>query len=187
MAVGKHGYVGLTRVEQNHLNIAAAIDAQALKGQGTYDSVKSILEQCHLPIPAGLREAQWSGTLPLTRLSRRVTAQRLFTIGDSASYVEPFTGEGMSWALHDALNLCQLLTSADLNQVDSLAEEWNKQWQKELRDKQLVCRGLAYLLRRPKLAKLSLVLAHKLPWIAPWLIARASGVSETSMRMGAIG
>lgn len=183
MAVGRSGYVGLTRVEQGKLNIAAAVDAAALKASGPFAAVEAILRSCNLSVPDCLRDVRWTGTLPLTRTSRMVAARRLFTIGDSASYVEPFTGEGMSWAIQDAVNLSQLL-EANWNACEAMTTVWNRQWKEKLRSKQWVCRGLAALLRRPQLASMSLLLARSVPWIPQWLIAQASGVDRTRMNHG---
>jgi len=183
MAVGRSGYVGLTRVEHGKLNVAAAVDASALKSDGPLISIETILRSCRLPIPDSLKDVKWTGTLPLTRTSRMVAARRLFTIGDSASYVEPFTGEGMSWAIQDALQLSRLLT-AEEGTCESMTAAWNRQWKEKLRSKHWVCRGLAALLRRPQLASVSLLLARSVPWIPQWLIARASGVDRTRMNHG---
>jgi 2-polyprenyl-6-methoxyphenol hydroxylase-like FAD-dependent oxidoreductase len=169
-------------VEHGRLNIAAAVDASALKSNGPQIAIETILQSCRLPIPAGLKDVKWTGTLPLTRTSRLVAARRLFTIGDSASYVEPFTGEGMSWAIQDALQLSRLLTIESAS--ESLTAAWNKQWKEKLRSKQWVCRGLAALLRRPRLASVSLLVARTVPWIPQWLIAQASGVDQTRMKHG---
>ena len=183
MAVGRSGYVGLTRVEHGKLNVAAAVDARALKLQGPLAAVESILRSCRLPMPDGLKDVKWTGTLPLTRTSRMVAARRLFTIGDSASYVEPFTGEGMSWAIQDALQLSRLLM-AEEKTCELMTAAWNRQWKEKLRSKQWVCRGLAALLRHPQLASFSLLLARSVPWIPQWLIAQASGVDRTHMNHG---
>ena len=52
---------------------------------------------------AGLwRGRQWRGTPPLTRRAPSLAAERVFVLGDAAGYVEPFTGEGMAWALASA-------------------------------------------------------------------------------------
>jgi menaquinone-9 beta-reductase len=173
----------LTRVEHEKLNIAAAVDAMALRSEGPLITVEKILRSCRLPVPDGLRNVKWAGTLPLTRTSRMVAARRLFTIGDSASYVEPFTGEGMSWAIQDALHLSRLLSTKEQS-CEFLTAAWNSQWKEKLRSKQWVCRGLAALLRRPQLASVSLLLARSLPWIPRWLIVQASGVDRARMNQG---
>lgn len=183
MAVGKPGYVGLAPVEDQQLNMAAAIDAYALKTSGPHAVVLQILEQCKLPVPQGLENAKWTGTLPLTRSSRSVAARRLFVIGDAASYVEPFTGEGMSWSISDAIQLSDLLRGVDLAHYDALSAAWSRHWMRGKHRKQWICRALTELLRHPRMASYSLVAARWLPWIPHWLISRASG----EVRFGAVG
>ena len=118
MSVGQCGYVGLTRVEHAELNVAAAVDAWAMKQFGPAKTIAMILGNCQLPMLDSLRNAKWTGTLPLTRQSRTVAARRLFAIGDAAGYVEPFTGEGMSWAIVSAIQLCHLLDTADIEDCE---------------------------------------------------------------------
>ncbi len=187
MAVGRMGYVGLARVEGEKLNVAAAIDVAAMKALGPVAVVASILQSCRLPVPKAIEEARWVGTLPLTRTSRVVAARRLFKVGDAAGYVEPFTGEGMSWSIIDALNLSELITNFGLDDCRRLEVAWNAQWHSKLKSKQWVCRGLAGLLRRPRAASVSLIAARWVPWIPQWLIARASGVNQLTMKSGVVG
>ncbi len=178
MSVGRDGYVGLVRVEDNLLNVAAAFDAHVLKQSSAASAVTSVLESCNLPMLESLRTAKWTGTLQLTRQSRTIATRRLFLAGDAAGYVEPFTGEGMSWAIVSALQLCRLLTAHSLDDCERLSVSWVSQWRKQVRRKQLLCRILAGLLRRPKLARYSLATAQSIPWVPQWLITQASGTSH---------
>ncbi len=179
MSVGHFGYVGVTRVENAQLNVAAAVDTGAMKQLGPAKTIATILASCNLPMLDSLRDAKWTGTLPLTRQSQTVAARRLFAIGDAAGYVEPFTGEGMSWAIVSALQFCNLLVDTDLDDCERLTTAWIGKWRQQVRRKQLLCRGLAGLLRHPQMAGLSLAMARSLPWIPQWLIARVSGVGNT--------
>ncbi len=174
MAVGAGGYVGLAMAEDQKLNLAAAIDADLLKSLGPAQSIASILRQCHHAIPSALNEVKWTGTLPLTRQSSTVALPRILLIGDSTSYVEPFTGEGMSWSIFDAFQVSELIRDSDLSNCDSLEKTWRQIWSQNVRNKQWVCAGLARLLRYPQLAGYALVLARVVPWIPQWIIARTS-------------
>ena len=109
MACGRTGYVGLVRLENGRLNCAAALDPNALRRHGgPGQAAAANLEQAGAPVPAGLADAVWHGTPPLTRHRQRPWAERLFLVGDAASYYEPFTGEGMAWALVSAAELAPL-------------------------------------------------------------------------------
>ena len=59
----------------------------------------------------------WKGTPELTRRPVRLGAERLFAVGDAGGYVEPFTGEGVLWALSGARALAPL--------VARVAERWD--------------------------------------------------------------
>ena len=59
---------------------------------------------------AAVRSAAVRATPPLTRTAPLVSGSgRVFRVGDAAGYVEPFTGEGMGWALAAARVLADLL------------------------------------------------------------------------------
>ena len=98
MAMGDGGYVGLVRVEDGSLNVAAAVSPSAMKRAGNPTSLlNSLLQGAGWPeIPEG-RAPKWKGTPELTRRPAQVGAERILSVGDASGYVEPFTGEGMFW------------------------------------------------------------------------------------------
>ncbi len=79
-------------------------------------------------IPDGCEDAQWTGTPALTRESQQWSAHRLFLVGDAAGYVEPFTGEGMSWALAGAVEASRLADAGIKQWRDDLALKWHSIW-----------------------------------------------------------
>ena len=99
MAVGQGGYVGLVRVEDSRLNVAAAFERSYVKRHGDPGkAAEQILTEAGFPAIPSLRGATWRGTLLLTRRTSPIAGERFFLIGDATGYVEPFTGEGMAWA-----------------------------------------------------------------------------------------
>jgi flavin-dependent dehydrogenase len=157
MAVGRRGYLGMVRVETGGLNLAAAFDADALREYGGLGkAAASVLAETGLPAIPALRDARWRGTVCLTRRPRQLAAERLFLIGDAAGYVEPFTGEGMGWALTSALAVAPLALRAIDGWEPSLASGWSSLHGKLVGRRQRLCRGLARLLRHPGLSRLAL-------------------------------
>ncbi len=61
--------------------------------------VAEVLGSSGLPFPATMAAAQWHGPARLTHRRQRLFGDRHFVTGDAAGYIEPFTGEGMAWAL----------------------------------------------------------------------------------------
>lgn len=171
MAVGKAGYVGLVRVEGNQMDVAAAFDPQFMKMQESPGKAAQfvIQEAGFVPIP-GLDSSRckWLGTPALTRRTRSIASDRVFLLGDSAGYVEPFTGEGMGWALASVVLLKPILLKAVKQWRNGLAEEWQTAYQGFVGNRQRLCKLLARSLARPKVS----MVAFRFARIAPGLTGK---------------
>ena len=160
MIAGRGGYVGLVRVERGLLNIAAALDAPLLRGRSLSEAVGTFLHEARCPLPRGWHEATWTGTPPLTRTAARVVAGRTLVVGDAAGYIEPFTGEGMAWALASGEALGRSLPRWLASPDEAIAaREWPATLQRLVRRRTHVCRSLAWWLRHPRLVRLTMPLA----------------------------
>ena len=103
MLVGKNGYAGICSTDGNCVDIAAAIDPASIQTLGGIEQVvRGILKECNAPRIQWPEFSPWMATPALTRNSSKVVDRCVFLIGDAIGYVEPFTGEGMSWALASA-------------------------------------------------------------------------------------
>jgi flavin-dependent dehydrogenase len=177
MAVGRRGYVGLVRVEDGRLNIAAAFEGDYLRSSGRAGrAAASVLAEAGFPAVDALDEADWHGTVPLTRRTFPLAAERVFLLGDAAGYVEPFTGEGMGWALTAAHAVTPLaLRAAGRGRWDpALSRAWPALHRKLVGRRQHLCRGLALVLRHPWPARLALELASRAPGLAGHVIDRVN-------------
>jgi flavin-dependent dehydrogenase len=174
MACGAQGYVGLVRVEHNQLNVGAALDPAWVKRcGGPAAAVAQTLQAAAFPTFDGLRAARWHGTPRLTQRRRRLGAERVLVLGDAAGYVEPFTGEGMAWALAGAAAVEPLALAAAAGWRDELVDQWTARQAALLRPRQRACRALSMALRRPRLVAALLPLLKVAPMtVAPlttWL------------------
>ena len=92
-------------------NWAAAVDPAFVRASGGPGAaIASICAEAGVADQTPPREG-WIGT-PL--LTRRIRAQdgSVYRVGDASGYVEPITGEGMSWALLGAAALAPILDHA---------------------------------------------------------------------------
>jgi flavin-dependent dehydrogenase len=187
MSIGREGYVGATFVGKDRLNIAAAVNPKYLTGgRRPWEAVGEILHQCRLPVPDALATAAWSGTPPLTRVSPTLSARRLFLIGDAAGYVEPFTGEGIAWALTSAESVVPIVVAACTHWSDSLSLQWRQVLKNKVTKNQWMCRILSRLLRRPQIAGLAVDLCRLLPPLRKMAISRVSGARRIKNPAGCI-
>lgn len=176
MAVGRRGYAGLVQIEDGALNVAAALEAAFVRqcgGPGT--AVARLLDDTGLPPLSAAGPAVWNGTLPLTRRARPLAAERVFLIGDAAGYAEPFTGEGIGWALTAAAAVVPLACAGIAHWDFRIAKQWARVYGRQIGRRQRVCRWIAAGLRRPRLAMGVLRVLSCSPWVANPLIRRISG------------
>jgi len=152
MACGTGGYVGLVRLEDGRLNIAAAFDPSALKAAGHAGRLAArILNEACLPPLPDLADLHWKGTPSLTRRASSMAGERLFILGDAASFVEPCTGEGITWALRAAVAVAPLAERAVRTWNPSLKAQWTATFDREVARRQIICQLTAAALRRPRL------------------------------------
>jgi flavin-dependent dehydrogenase len=179
MVVARGGYVGLTRVDGNQLNVAAAIDPDLLHAErSAAAAVESILRTAELPTPRGLVAAAWHGTPPLTSSAGRAAGERIFVVGDACGYVEPFTGEGIAWALEGALDVAPLADRACQAWQLSLGQQWEAACRRFQRRSQAACRTLAWILHRPWSAGAAMAVCRAFPWAARSVVSRINRPSR---------
>jgi flavin-dependent dehydrogenase len=167
MAVARHGYVGLVRVENNRLNVATAFDANFLRESGSPASAAiRILNDAGLPELGTLRDATWRGTPPLTRTARPTALHRLLLVGDAAGYVEPFTGEGMAWALESGRNAASTVHNALENWSEETCAQWHADYSRRFAAAQRRCRIVAAGLRNPIVTSVAIRALHTTPALA---------------------
>lgn len=177
MVVGPTGYVGMGTIEDGRLDVAAALDPDAVReAGGTGEAVAALLRSAGHPEPFLPPDQGWRGTPRLTRTARRPGADRLLLVGDAASYVEPFTGEGMTWAMEDARAVVDpaeaLLSGAS---PAAVLEAWASSRHRRTRRARRLVRAVAWLTRSPRRTRVIFGLVSALPALArPFVRAAAS-------------
>ncbi|MGN6369775.1 MAG: NAD(P)/FAD-dependent oxidoreductase [Phycisphaerae bacterium] len=170
MHIGHGGYVGAVRLENNQTHLAAALDPAACRATG---GPQKLIEQI---LTRPLPPTKFQGTPLLTRKRQHLAAHRILAVGDACGYVEPFTGEGIAWALRSA--------KAAVDLLPQLAHDWNPAfpalWQK--RHNECVrthwCHALRRLARWPAAASLAIPLGNALPAIARAIGHQVSGLPQ---------
>jgi flavin-dependent dehydrogenase len=181
MAVGRHGYVGLVRVEGGSLNVAAAFEPELVRRHGTMGAAASaVLAEAGLPALDELESARWQGTPPLTRQTRPIAAERLFLLGDAAGYVEPFTGEGIAWALASGRAIAPLALRGIACWDSRQTRDWNRLHRRLVRQRQMICRAGAAMLHRPWLTVLGFEILARLPGAASGVIRSLNATPSLS-------
>lgn len=164
MAVGRSGYAGLVRVEDGSLNLAAALAPRMLRRAGSPQAaVAALFDEAgmgELAMPAG---GCWGGTPPLTQRALRPAGKRVLLLGDSAGYIEPFTGEGIAWALESGMAIAPIAERGLHEWSGEVEQAWLDLHRRLVRNRQRWCRAFAAVLQRPRIARMAVQLAAAWP------------------------
>jgi flavin-dependent dehydrogenase len=171
MAIAPAGYVGMVATSDGRTNVAAAIRPDFVKSSGgAAEVVYDILRQAGSSTLPNAADVTWRGTPVLTRRSARLIHERVFVLGDAAGYVEPFTGEGMAWAIESALLAAPWILESMREWNRTKALGWDYALRQRIQRNQFICRATARLLRRPRAVRAALRVMRFFPGIVqPWV------------------
>ena len=166
MVVGREGYIGSLQVEDGRVEIAAALDPVAMRRFGPGETVRRVLEQSPLPRFEGVGDLTWQGTPPLSCRTTPPAGNRIFFVGDAAGYIEPFTGEGMAWAIASGGAVAAIAHQATRCYSSDLPRRWIAQRERLLRGRMRLCRLVTQSLRYQRLTEVNVTVLGHLPFLA---------------------
>lgn len=176
MFVTPHGYLGLVQQAPGQWHVGAFVrgSAQLTPNDflnhvaGLYPSLSKV---------GGIRaesQAGFCATGPMPWRTTRPARGRVLLVGDAAGYVEPFTGEGMSWAVESAAALDDVLKAASPGRWnESFSDAYCAWWTDRVGRRQRLCQLVSAALPRPQLLAWILWLGTRVPKVAERIILRA--------------
>jgi len=172
MALGAAGYLGVVRLEDGRVDLAAALNQQSLAPDRALGQVLAELfqEGTGRAWPK-LRDAAWRGTPRLTRRPGRVAGAGWLALGDASGYIEPFTGEGMSWAIQSGALAADWLPGwLESTRAADPALAWQAALEGTLGAQRQRCRWLTRGLRWNGICSLGIRILQVCPFVArPWI------------------
>jgi flavin-dependent dehydrogenase len=182
MLVRRDGYIGLVKLPGSTIDLAAAADPASVRAAGgpaawLIAAFTQLAGDC-----TQLAKTRIHGTPLLTRKRNRVAHENIFLIGNAAAYVEPFTGEGMTWALETGTQIidfaAKIITNKLLpSQATPTAQAWQAHYNHSLVPKHRACERVATSVRSP-LRHAALSLASFAPSLASSIASRVLRVRE---------
>jgi flavin-dependent dehydrogenase len=153
LCVGDRGYLGLVREGVHRVHAAALV-----AGPGPGCAPAAVLASFARSHPQLASLARFSpqrsaisaaGPMPWRTLAR--TAPCVALVGDAAGYVEPFTGEGMTWAIESALFLIDACADGRFGPRER--DRYELAWTRALGARQNRCALVARLVERPRVLR----------------------------------
>ena len=184
--VGLHnfegGYCGVSKVENNIINICYLVDYKTFKeyknieefqSKVIYKSphLKAIFENCVMIFDKPLTISQISFE------KKEAVENHILMIGDTAGLIHPLCGNGMAMAIHSAKlavgNSIEFLENRINRSTleNNYIIDWNKNFKSRLR----VGRFLGKLLQREKTAQFTLKILLVFPFLLPLIIKKTHG------------
>jgi flavin-dependent dehydrogenase len=174
MHIGNGGYVGVVRMQSGNIHLAAALDPARGRDEGGPASlVRNILNSCGQTRLPDFQNLRLRGAGTLTRRRLHLGGHRVLAVGDACGYIEPFTGEGMAWAIRAAIAVVDVLPEME-DWPANLAEQWGQIHRNLIQRKQRWCAALRPLVHRPALAALAVTAGRAVPAIGQFLALQIS-------------
>ena len=184
MAVAPFGYCGLVRLEDGRVDVAAAVDPTAVATWKPPGVIQRILATAGTTVPGGIETACYRGTPPLTHAAP-IAKGRMFCVGDAARYVEPFTGEGIAWALCSARLLSEVILGARGSdgrlEVTGAVAPYIQHYKKQLAADFIRCSLIAKALQSPRFVSLATRAMAAAPRISRRLVPWVTGTRSVSV------
>ncbi len=155
------GYCGLSHVEGGRANLCCLIENHLLRevAKAGADPSALLLRQPTLAgqLLGGKRVSRFLFAGPLVLGLRKPVHDSMLMVGDSAGCIDPFTGDGISIALHSGLIAARALEPALRSKcsLESALEEYARAYDRAFRRQFLWARWLRYLVGSPRATRLA--------------------------------
>jgi len=153
MFVTRGAYVGVVRQDGGVAHAAGLVGAawRERRGPGAVmDAFRERFAAFDAIVGEVCSEAVGAG--PMACLALAPARGRVALVGDAAGYHEPFTGEGMAWAMESASALVDVAGAASPGAwSEGRSTAYARAWRRVVGRRQRVCRLAAWMLERPAL------------------------------------
>lgn len=179
MFVMPNGYMGIVRQREHEWHVAALVsNSPDNSSRNPIDFVRETAarHQALRPLglnaisPSAMRQFAAIGPMPWRPLS--VANHLCVLVGDAAGYIEPFTGEGIGWALRSAEVLAEVASHHPPGMWnEKSADEYTHLWRQHIGARQRFCCALAFALERKRVTNFVLCAGLMFPYLARRTVA----------------
>jgi len=156
------GYAGLTFVENNEANVCFLAKASLLNGSKDADRILDMLRNQNRRAGETLanvkRVHDWlTVSVPRFGMTRPAEINGLYAVGDSAAFVDPFTGSGMLMALESSACFAGCIDHFGLDPVE-LRAAYDRAYRERFSSRLKTSRLIRYVAYEPVLSRAAVML-----------------------------
>ena len=179
----KGGYCGVSKIENDHLNICYLADYQSFQQFKTIDGFQQdvLFKNKKLKKVFDNAEPVFQKSLTIGQISfmpKSPVEQHILMSGDAAGMIHPLCGNGMAMAIHSAKILSELIEqyfSGYSQSRDMLEFEYTKQWKKQFHKRLQAGRIFQRLFRMDGLSEVMMSGLTFIPKLLPLFIRQTHG------------
>jgi len=181
----KGGYCGVSKVENNTINICYLVDYGTFKQYKNIEDFQSkvIYKNPHLKAIFENCELLFEKPLTISQISfeeKCTVENHILMIGDTAGLIHPLCGNGMAMAIHSAKMVSELIIDFLGNKISSrkeLEEKYSQEWNATFKNRLVTGRYLSKILQNENLTSLLMQLLTIFPLLLPLIIKKTHGKS----------
>jgi flavin-dependent dehydrogenase len=179
----KGGYCGVSKVENNVVNICYLADYKTFKKfKNITEYQNTVLAQNpHLRAIFEKSVLLFEKPLTISQISfdkKKAVENHILMIGDTAGLIHPLCGNGMAMAIHSAKIVSELIEKYYNNEINSrieLEEKYIQEWEFNFRKRVRMGQFLSILLQKQKLSRILLQVLVLFPFLLPIIIRKTHG------------
>ena len=186
-AVGLHnfegGYCGVSKVENNHINICYIADFKSFKRYKNIDEFQRqvLSKNKFLKEAFDNFEIAFEKPLTISQVSfaeKKPVENHILMCGDSAGMIHPLAGNGMGMAIRSAQIASELIldyAEGNLDSREALESAYAKSWKSEFSARLKSGHVISRLFRLGIFSELIMIFLKMFPFILPFIIAKTHG------------
>ena len=183
----KGGYCGVSKVENNHINLCYITDFEAFKKYKDIATFQNevLFKNSELKEIFSTTESQFEQPLTISQISfetKNPIENHIIMCGDTAGMIHPLCGNGMGMAIRSAQLASQLIIDYFQGKIESrsaLETKYSKLWHKTFSLRLKAGHTIAYLFRQVWLAPILLNALRIFPFLLPKIIKMTHGKPMT--------
>lgn len=179
----KGGYCGVSKVENNRINVCYICNYDAFKRYHTIDEFqeKVLSENNNLKTIFSQSNSVFEQPLTISQISfdaKNPIENHVIMCGDTAGLIHPLCGNGMSMAIRSAqiasIQIIKYFNSENFSR-EALEKQYLRAWNKAFKSRLKMGHMMARLFESPRLSESLMRIIKWVPWILPQIIKRTHG------------
>ena len=179
----KGGYCGVSKVENNRINICYLADYETFKKHKNINDYQEqvVTQNPYLKAIFSKSKSLFENPLTISQISfdkKQTVENHILMIGDTAGLIHPLCGNGMAMAIHSAKIVSELIGQYYNDEIKTRNELENRyihEWDLNFKDRLRMGRLLSNVLQKQKLSAVLMRILTVFPFLLSIIVKKTHG------------